>query len=170
MSLERCDAVPTCDNGDWTIHCDRYVGHAGPHTAVLTYINGEAEPALAPEWRRLVDDNKQPYRSESNPLGLDRSESNPLGLVLLALSDLTTTHSDARGLDDLARIVAVCEAQVGGGWQADPEDDPYGCRDAWGLLIVFTANAVGKAMESDWQDLANAAAAWLRFITEGGTE
>lgn len=194
MSMKRCDAEPACDNGDWTIHCDRYVGHTGPHAAALTYqdakpepapvpddespdglvydawcvianapvpgwgfsgfptpegkewieaakrwrdawretLDADPEPEPVPEWRRMVDAQARLHQGESNPLGRART--------------------------CLARIVAVCEAQVGDGWQAEPTPP---CE--LGDLLFVLADADGNVM---WRQIGEAAAAWLRDITE----
>ena len=89
---------------------------------------------------------------------LHQGESNPLGHALLMLSDLTSYAHDDRARTCLARIVAVCEAQVGDGWQAEPTPP---CE--LGDLLFVLADADGNVM---WRQIGEAAAAWLRDITE----
>ena len=116
-------------------------------------LDADPEPEPVPEWRRMVDAQAR----------LHQGESNPLGHALLMLSDLTSYAHDDRTRTCLARIVAVCEAQVGDGWQADPDVVPRG---HWGiawLLVPLSHEPPG------WTMVGNRAAAWLRDLTEGGT-
>ena len=95
-------------------------------------LDADPEPEPVPEWRRMVDAQARLHQGESNPLGRART--------------------------CLARIVAVCEAQVGDGWQAEPTPP---CE--LGDLLFVLADADGNVM---WRQIGEAAAAWLRDITE----
>ena len=96
------------------------------------------------------------------------AERHPLAEILERLAVLDE-YSDT-GVDEtrlyqmnIARIVAVCEQQVGDGWQADPDVVPRG---HWGiawLLVPLSHEPPG------WTMVGNRAAAWLRDLTEGGT-
>lgn len=130
-------------------------GHAGPHTALIQWIDPEPEHAPLPEWRRLVD--------QAKPHGYPT----PQGEVLAALCEAESNGGTfIEGC--LARIVTVCEQQVGDGWQAEPrrydEATPF---SAWGLLRAFrSGGGKDRPTRSDWEALAEHAAAWLRHLTE----
>lgn len=113
---------------------------------------GNPEPEPVPEWRAMVDGQAR----------LHQGESNPLGHALLMLSDLTSYAHDDRARTCLARIVAICEAKVGDGWQADPDlvthDDEVSCN------IECLIYALG--FTERWRVLGNRSAAWLRDLTE----
>ena len=115
-----------------------------------------------PEWRRLVDaaDGDPDCRPYDSPLVsvLDH-------LTTLAFEDLSAEGRKAA----LARIVAVCEAQVMGGWQADPERSLGRFPGtAWGLTKALATSGGGQSEpdREDWEALASDAAAWLRDLTE----
>ena len=103
-----------------------------------------------PKWREMVD-------------GASRVVAdNPLEHVLMRLSVIASDPS-AEGLEwNLARIVALCEAQVGDGWKADPDRVPVG---HWGISwLLVTLSKEPPA----WHVLGDRAAAWLRSLTDGG--
>ena len=114
-------------------------------------------PDPVPEWRRLVDAMPPKPFAERHPLAeiLER---------LAVLDEYSDTGVDETRLYqmNIARIVAVCEQQVGDGWQADPDVVPRG---HWGiawLLVPLSHEPPG------WTMVGNRAAAWLRDLTEGG--
>ena len=81
-----------------------------------------------PKWRQMVDES-------ANIPGPAYALSN----VLYLLSELCAPSMDAEPA--LARLVAVCEAQVGDGWQADPSDwDGYDLDD---FSVDLLLNEVG---------------------------
>lgn len=118
-----------------------------------------ANPEPMPEWRALVD--HQPGFASREPAAM-------LGVVLRLLSALAWRGEGAEYLSqssddvrDLARIIAICEAQVGDGWQADPS--LWVARpDLLALLGYLSAGFHA----TDWRGLGGAAAAWLRDLTK----
>ena len=137
--------------------CDLDEGHDGDHSRSITRLtNVTWSRAPVPQWRALVAEQYKHVRDASNPLGE----------VLLRLSDLTTTSNDARGLDDLARIVAICEAQVGDGWQANP-DRYMADRHSVELLAFSLAEwHSGQGLYVNWKLLGGRASSWLKSLTE----
>ena len=121
-------------------------------------LDADPEPEPVPEWRRMVDAMPPKPFAERHPLAeiLER---------LAVLDEYSDTGVDETRLYqmNIARIVAVCEQQVGDGWQADPDVVPRG---HWGiawLLVPLSHEPPG------WTMVGNRAAAWLRDLTEGGT-
>ena len=111
-----------------------------------------------PKWREAVDEK----------FGWAAGTPSPLGSTLRELADLeygkVDSYADPTTLC-LARIVAVAEAQVGDGWQADPDDWPDSWDDpvdVWSLLDALCDT------EDKWQSIGDRAAAWLRSLTDGG--
>lgn len=114
---------------------------------------------LVPRWRRLVDEQ-------------DLYPEPPLPAVLYDLSWLAgatdTESGKVRDRESLARIIAVCEREVGDGWQADPDfprvrcsrNDGGPCSDVQCLI-----DALAKEEQSRWMVLAGRAAAWLAKLT-----
>lgn len=143
--LCRCGAVSPKGFG-----CTKVPGHAGEHVAwgdgrVLYARWTDTEPV--PQWRALVDE-----------IVLDR-DMHPLAAVLYALHCLDVFP---RARKSLARIVAVCEAQVGDGWQADPDKVPPG---HWGITWLLAP----LSHESPaWGTVADRAAAWLESLCTDG--
>jgi hypothetical protein len=86
----------------------------------------------------------------------------PLAAVLWLLHRVSllqgVDHSEVA--DALARIVAVCEGQVGDGWKADPDGIVLERVVQW-LLDPLSRN--------DWKCVADRAAAWLRSLTDGAS-
>ena len=135
--------------------------------AVVDGAQPQGSPDPVPEWRRLVDE-------------VDLSDVNPLSAVLydlhwLAGRNATITETEAgerRDRESLARIVAVCEQQVGGGWRADPYRRNIPHPDTVeNMLAVFVANfdrdedrqhTVGKVA---WKSLGWWAVSWLATLT-----
>ena len=104
-----------------------------------------------PQWRESVDRCVKAFPSD------------PLGDVLMHLSALSVPKADdATRAWHLANIVAVCEDQVGDGWQADPERVHSGF---WGIawLLVPLSHE-----PPDWTVVGHRSAAWLRSLTDGG--
>lgn len=112
-----------------------------------------ANPEPMPEWRALVG-LELAYECE-----VARSAEQALARVLWLLTQLVEGDDTSQQLA-LARIVAVCEAQVGDGWQADPSDWRRGA--AHGLRGLIYALGFNEY----WKPLGNRAAAWLRDLTE----
>ncbi len=101
-----------------------------------------------PRWRELV--------GQAAKVVTD----NPLEGVLKNLSVIAYNPSP-EGLEwNLARIVAICEAQEGSDWRADPE---AGHADTCDLTCLL--DAVGKR-DTDWNGLGHRAANWLRSLTD----
>lgn len=106
--------------------------------------------------RDIIDPPKPKWR-ESVDRCVKAFPSDPLGDVLMHLSALSAPKADDATREwHLANIIAVCEAQVGDGWQADPDRVPEG---HWGfswLLVPLSQEPPA------WHVLGNRAAAWLR--------
>ena len=122
-----------------------------------------AEPAPVPEWRRLVD------------LAAGRMDDwmlpTPLGTVLDIFSYLEMYPRRTGDIIQLARLVAVCEAQVGDEWKAnDPARNDGISHSVWRLMNFVQTPYAGEHRPTDnaWRALANRAAAWLRDLTEDG--
>lgn len=98
-----------------------------------------------PKWREMVD-LAVPYLTHVDPLVV----------VLESLANVANPRKVTEA--NLARIVAICEAQVGDGWQADPDD--------------LTANSlpflIACVADGNWKGLATSSATWLRSLTDGG--
>lgn len=110
-----------------------------------------------PRWRELV--------GQAAKVVTD----NPLEGVLKNLSVIAYNPSP-EGLEwNLARIVAICEKEVGDGWQADPDSTAYGGaeQDEYDvfLLLYPLANLTGSFC---WERVGDRSAAWLRSLTDGG--
>jgi len=106
-----------------------------------------------PKWRQMVNEE-----AEKSLIGT------PIGAVLYHLSHVANP-SEYDAAFELANIIAVCEAQVGDGWQADPDE-------WWGDTVtmhgLLERLACLEYEFADWQGLGHAAAAWLRSLTDGG--
>jgi hypothetical protein len=143
---------PTPEGKEWIEAAKRW------RDAWRETLDADPEPEPVPEWRRLVDAMPPKPFAERHPLAeiLER---------LAVLDEYSDTGVDETRLYqmNIARIVAVCEQQVGDGWQADPDVVPRG---HWGiawLLVPLSHEPPG------WTMVGNRAAAWLRDLTEGGT-
>ena len=103
-----------------------------------------------PKWREMVNEE-----AEKSLIGT------PIGAVLYHLSHVANP-SEYDAAFELANIIAVCEAQVGDGWQADPERVHPGF---WGIawLLVPLSHE-----PPDWTVVGHRSAAWLRSLTDGG--
>ena len=116
-----------------------------------------ADPAPVPKWRRMVDDES---------LGASTDQDTALKQVLV---DLTSCIGGSwyRRVLSLARIVAVCEAQVGAGWQADPAGaDATEYEGGWmGVILYSLADWQGHIL---WSHVGDAAAAWLKELCDEG--
>ena len=109
-----------------------------------------------PKWREMVD-------------ALPRYVTGThLGAVLYHLSH--AANPDYYNVaEELANIVVVCEAQVGDGWRADPDD----LRRFQGseTTALFIAEALTTFYEpTNWQVAGNRAAAALRELLDGGSD
>ena len=103
-----------------------------------------------PKWRQMVNEE-----AEKSLIGT------PIGAVLYHLSHVANP-SEYGAAFELANIVAVCEAQVGNGWQADPERVHPGFWGVAWLLVPLSHEP------PDWAVVGDRAAAWLRSLTDGG--
>jgi len=103
-----------------------------------------------PKWRQMVNEE-----AEKSLIGT------PIGAVLYHLSHVANP-SEYDAAFELANIVAVCEAQVGDGWQADPERVHPGFWGVAWLLVPLSHEP------PDWTVVGHRSAAWLRSLTDGG--
>ena len=124
---------------------------AAGYLKALTEVRDIIDPPRA-KWRQEVDDWVAEVPS-------------PLGSTLRELADLEYGKVDSYAEPTtvrLARIVAICEQEVGDGWQADPDRVPVG---HWGISwLLVTLSHEPPA----WRVLGDRAAAWLRSLTDGG--
>lgn len=104
-----------------------------------------------PKWRQMVDLTARSIFTDVDPLAD----------VLSALSVLAAGDADAVAVS-LAHVVAMCEAQVGDGWQADPERVHPGFWGVAWLLVPLSHEP------PDWAVVGHRSAAWLRSLTDGG--
>lgn len=102
-----------------------------------------------PKWRQMVDLTARSIFTDVDPLAD----------VLSALSVLAAGDAVAVSL---AHVVAMCEAQVGDGWQADPERVHPGFWGVAWLLVPLSHEP------PDWAVVGHRSAAWLRSLTDGG--
>jgi hypothetical protein len=106
------------------------------------------EPDPVPTWRRLVD-----------PCTEDRR---PDDVALARALWLLTCIAEGDGPDkQLAQLVAVCEAQVGDGWQVGPDAEGIPAHRRHVDVLVYTMGS-----EDRWERTGNRAAAWLKSLTE----
>ena len=137
---------------EWVRQNDQYDfgTFAAGHLKAVTEVRNIIDPPK-PKWRESVDRCVKAFPSD------------PLGDVLMHLSALSAPKADDATREwHLAHIVAVAEAQVGDGWQADPDRVPVG---HWGISwLLFTLATEPSA----WHVLGDRAAAWLRSLTDGG--
>ena len=125
---------------------------------------GDPDPAPVPEWRRLVDDQRSLVDR-----GFGRPYT-PLQLAMFPMLRLAGGDPDDDLTEPLARIVAVCEREVGDGWIASLVDDirSVGAPDraVVGLLhqSVHRSEMDGR-LWFDWARVAQMAASWLAVLT-----
>lgn len=140
------------------LYCQRGAGHRGKHRLRVTVAEW-SDPEPVPEWRRLVDGLADEMTDEDDP----GYRETPLQQVLGALSEIAGGKNYLADL--LARIVVVCEAQVGDGWQADPSGW-VATPNIHALMRNLTEDPREVAFpETNWRGLGNAAVAWLRSLT-----
>ena len=121
---------------------------AAGYLKALTEVRDIIDPPK-PKWRQMVDEE-----AEKSLIGT------PIGAVLYHLSHVANP-SEYDAAFELADIVAVCEAQVGSGWQADPERvGPFECGTD-DLLDALLSPV-------SWTTLGCRAAEWLVRLTEDG--
>ena len=114
-----------------------------------------------PKWREIAD------RWSWTALHIP-TEQDALASVLYSLGGICAGKIDA---DWLGKIIAICEAQVGDGWQADPDDLRRQFESSETTGVLFIAEALTNFYEpSNWKVAGNRAAAWLRHILDGGAE
>ena len=120
----------------------------GEHFGVLC-CEPLSEPV--PQWRRLAD---------AGVRNLAYTHEDPLVVVLRSLSNIANPQKGTTA--NLARIIAVCEAQVGDGWQADPDAVRFTSDSDVTFNVGFLIDAMGYTQR--WRLLGNRAAAWLRDL------
>ena len=102
--------------------------------------------------RDIIDPPKPKWRQMADAIG---PAEPPLHIALWHLAEIA---NDRNLRNHLAGIIAVAEAQVGDGWQADPDD--------------LTANSlpflIACVADGNWKGLATSSATWLRSLTDGG--
>ncbi len=152
------EPVPQCGATFNEHRCTLDKDHEGWHQEWVERLVDTATWQDAPEvpkWRVLANAGVRSLTSED-----------PLTVVLRSLANVADPNKVTSA--NLARIIAVCEAQVGGGWQADPSG--WVATPALHALLRCVAGdptGPGTAWpETDWQGLANAASAWLRDLTD----
>lgn len=118
------------------------------------------------EWRRLVVEVAMADKTGTWPFEA------PLACVLDHLTSLALPVDRLGQLDHLARIVAVCEVQVGDGWQADPSRGDLRAFNAE-FSVLYLLSGLTKSLPHPpdrWRVVGDRAAAWLRDLTERGGE
>lgn len=104
-----------------------------------------------PKWRQMV--------TEEYDALLDEFKQPSLPTVLAAITSISWDE-DEGPQDGLARIVAVCEREVGDGWQADPERVHPGFWGVAWLLVPLSHEP------PDWAVVGDRSAAWLRSLKD----
>ena len=140
------------------VSCSLPAGHPAPHQGLPHQMGTWRDPE--PQWRRLVDQQHQDL-ADLRADGRYEALSDVLECLSVHASAQSQPHDRALAL---ARVVAVCEQQVGDGWQADPDDWPNSWDDpvdVWSLLDALCDT------EDKWQSLGDRAATWLRDLTDG---
>lgn len=118
-----------------------------------------------PEWRRPLEKWEQ-----SGAIGASGSTLAAVLWLLHHMAILTSTpvpdDESEELIEDLARIVVVCEQEVGDGWQADPDSvkcvNQAVC-DVDCLLECLDQQRIEG--EYRWRSLGQRAASWLRYLT-----
>ena len=116
--------------------------------------------------RDIIDPPRAKWREDVDErLGWAAELPSPLGSTLRELADLEYGKVDSYADPTtvcLARIIAICEQEVGDGWQADPERVHPGFWGVAWLLVPLSHEP------PDWAVVGDRAAAWLRSLTDGG--
>ena len=122
----------------------------------------DAEKALT-EVRDIIDSPKPKWRQIADRWSWTAlhipTEQDALASVLYSLGGICAGKVDANWL---GKIIAICEAQVGDGWQADPERVHPGFWGVAWLLVPLSHEP------PDWAVVGHRSAAWLRSLTDGG--
>ena len=143
--------VGTMSSDDEARRLATILNEAIEHHGLAMVEHEKPEPVPTPEWRKMVDATKGTVRD-------------PLPFVLQRLAEI---GREERVQQNLAYIVAVCEQQVGDGWQA--KSDRFGYEtplSAWGLLFAFGYECDRSGpVDEDWEALAGHAAYWLASLT-----
>jgi hypothetical protein len=159
--------APQCGSTFNEHRCTLDQGHEGWHQEWVERLVDTAtwqDTPEVPQWRALVNDRA----------GTPALHSDPLARALVALASV---QSNAESPDtvkmSLARIIAVCEAQVGDGWQADPDIPRVFCTRNNGGPCTDVECLIGALAIHDegtrWMTLAGRAASWLRALCEEDT-
>lgn len=117
------------------------------------------DPEPVPQWRQMVGQAAGLMDAWMLPT--------PLGTALDILSYLEMYPRPIDDIIRLSRLVALCEAQVGDGWQADPDEPrahPHESQRQCDLECLL--RAVGWRYEARWKPLGTRAATMLRDLTE----
>jgi len=108
----------------------------------------------APQWRQWVMD-------QANEITGARATA--LEDILVCLAEIGYS---AKG--PLARIIAVCERQVGDGWRADPDLADFGNDQK---TVMWLLESLVRYFEPvNYRRTGNRAAYWLRDLCDGGAE
>ena len=112
-----------------------------------------------PKWRELVDE----AAAAANRHWLQE----PLASTLYHLH-LAAAYERAEPYEHLANVIAICEAQVGDGWRADPDRANFG-NDPKTVMWLLDS-LVRYFKPANYRITGNRAAYWLRDLCDGGAE
>lgn len=108
----------------------------------------------APQWRQWVTDQA---------IEITGARATALEDILVCLAEIGYS---AKG--PLARIIAVCERQVGDGWRADPDQAHFS--DGPKTVMWLLESLVRYFEPVSYRHTGNRAAYWLRDLCDGGAE
>ena len=112
-----------------------------------------------PKWRELVDE----AAAAANRHWLQE----PLASTLYHLH-LAAAYERAEPHEHLANVIAICEAQVGDGWRADPDRANFGNDPK---TVMWLLDSLVRYFEpANYRNTGNRAAYWLRDLCDGGAE
>ena len=164
-AIEQTEVEPKwgCDAADphGNYYCSLIADHDGAHACIedgeLLKSWRDTEPESVPQWRRLVDRQHQDL-ADLRTDGLYEAFSDVLECLSVHASAQSQPHDRALAL---ARVIAVCEQEVGNGWQADPD-----------RVWISTTWTIGWLMlplsSNQWTLVADRAAVWLRELRKDG--
>lgn len=164
----------------WAVQCDRCGRETIPaptqdeaknDAKCLGWMLSDSTPIrdLCPDcqstkWRVLVE--KQKDTRQFRELWGWRT---PLAAVMALFAEIA---DEVHPLElNLSRVIAVCEREVGGGWQADPSI--IVCTKSSGVCdISCLLDGFNKDFDDDykWKAVSERAASWLRHVTEENDE
>ena len=141
--------------------CDKGWDHDGPHSWSVTWGQDRPTKVVVPKWRQLVD-TAIPTRGYLTTLAGVLAE-------VLSVAEADAEFGGRGPIIEgcLARIVAVCEREVGDGWHAEPD---YNHHPGQGISrcnieCLIYALAWTTAGKSRWRVLGSRAASWLAALT-----